>query len=415
MIHILHIEKSAFFRKSLNHTIEPLGYRVSESASLEEAFEILESEDIDLIIMALADNEHMVQELSASDYDNIPILILTSTDDMETREKLFRLGISDYILKNQITEKRLRNYLESFQKYKGIDVAGSRLKLAVLDDSSTSLSVINKVFAGSDFKNIVYYSRSKDLLASEEVYDIYIVDLVLKEMTGEEVMLEIRSKNPHAIIIIISSVDHNRTISNLLIHGADDFIVKPFDRNIFIARIKAHIRTYFLREELEEKNRQLSEMINIDGLTGLYNHKYTMEVLDIEFSRCLRYEHDLSVAMFDIDYFKRVNDTYGHPIGDEILIEVAGILNRNTRKTDIVGRYGGEEFFIIFTECDYQQAHVAAEKIRKAVEDHDFPYIGSLTLSGGVSTYDGHGINEMISRADKKLYEAKNQGRNRVL
>lgn len=415
MITVLHIEKSTFFKKSLNDIITGLGHQLIDVSTIDQAFQVLKTNEVDLIITALADNENIFKCLAESTYENIPILVLTSTNDMKTREKLFSLGISDYILKNQITANRIEKYLESFNRYRGVELKGKQLKFAVLDDSKLSLTVIKKALSSSDFTHISYYSKASDLLKSKNTYDIYIIDLVLPEKTGEEVMLEIRSKNPQAVIIIISTIDHNRTISNILMNGADDFIVKPFDRNVFIARITAHIRTYFLREQLEEKNLTLANLAKTDGLTGLLNHKYIIEVLNHEASRVKRYHNTFSIVMIDIDYFKKVNDEYGHPIGDEILIEVSLLLKNLTRDADVVGRYGGEEFMVVFLECDYKKALKAAEHIRKAIEKHKFPYIDHLTISGGVSTYNGQDIGKMIMEADQNLYKAKESGRNRIL
>lgn len=415
MIKILHIEKSKFFRKSLQDIIHALGHEVLDVSDSDEAFEALKSHDIDLIITALADNEDVFERLEDSPYDNIPILVLTSTDDIHTRKQLFSLGISDYILKNQITVNRLKKYLESFNKYRGIELRGRQLEFAVLDDSRMSLNIIRKALKGSNFSSISYFSKASELSESRKTYDIYIIDLVMPEKTGEEVMLEIRTRNPKAVIIIISSIDHNRTISNILLNGADDFIVKPFDRNVFVARITAHIRTYFLRQELEEKNFALKKMANTDGLTDVFNHKHVMELLDNEENRSKRYKKDFSIAMLDIDYFKKVNDTYGHPVGDEILIEVASLLKKLTRSSDIVGRYGGEEFIVVFIECNEEHALKAAEYIRDTIEKHHFPYISQLTISGGVCAYKGQSIGEMIAEADEKLYKAKQLGRNRII
>jgi two-component system cell cycle response regulator len=415
MINILHIEKSIFFRKSLQDIIHALDHEVVDVSDTDEALEVLKSHEIDLIITALADNEDVFERLADSPYDNLPILVLTSTDDIRTREQLFSLGISDYILKNQITVNRLKKYLESFNKYRGIELRGKQLEFAVLDDSRMSLNIVRKALKDSSFSSISYFSKASELLDSHKTYDIYIIDLVMPEKTGEEVMLEIRTRNPQAVIIIISSIDHNRTISNILLNGADDFIVKPFDRNVFVARITAHIRTYFLRQELEEKNLKLAKMANTDGLTDVFNHKHIMELLDNEDNRAKRYKKDFSIAMLDIDYFKKVNDTYGHPVGDEILIEVASLLKKLTRSSDIVGRYGGEEFIVVFIECSEENALKAAEHIRDTIERHHFPYIGQLTISGGVCAYKGQSVGEMIAEADEKLYKAKQLGRNIVL
>lgn len=414
MFKVLHIEKSKFFIKSLKDIMNDLGHEIVEAYTIDDAFVMLENNEIDLIITALSENEEIFVKLSQSIYEDLPILVLTSTDDIITRERLFNLGISDYILKNQITEKRLNLYFESLKKSRGFDLKGRQLEIAVLDDDFFSLRVIRKILTKSSFTNITYFSNPYDLLQSKKKYDIYLIDLVLPEITGEDVMLELRSTNPHAVIIIISSISNNKTVSNILLHGADDFINKPFDRHTFIARITTHLRTYYLRQDLEEKNLLLERMAYTDGLTGLYNHKFIMGRLEEEYDRALRYNHGLSVAMIDIDYFKKVNDGFGHPIGDEILIEVSEILKNNVRQSDIVGRYGGEEFLIIFPECDHDEVLHAVEHIRCKIEDYRFPYVEKLTISGGICNFTGQSTSELISTADANLYKAKNAGRNTI-
>ncbi len=187
--------------------------------------------------------------------------------------------------------------------------------------------------------------------------------------------------------------------------------------------IEAKIHLENLTKELEEKNKILDNLANIDGLTGVYNHRYFQTVLDQEISRSLRYNTSISILMIDIDHFKRINDDFGHQVGDFVLREFSKIIQDNLRKYDILARYGGEEFVVILPESTAEQALIVAEKLRSVVEqtsiqDNREKY--QLTASFGVSTCfpateDSFNKNTLINQADQALYEAKDKGRNQVM
>lgn len=156
-----------------------------------------------------------------------------------------------------------------------------------------------------------------------------------------------------------------------------------------------------------------------DSLTGLYNRRHFETNLEREFLRAKRYKSSLSLAIIDIDFFKKINDTYGHTCGDYVLKETAFLINETFRKTDMVFRYGGEEFVIILTETDSQNAVIPLERLRKAVESTKFKYDGKdfeVTVSIGVtSDLDGSATPwEMFNLADNALYRSKNNGRNQI-
>ncbi len=167
--------------------------------------------------------------------------------------------------------------------------------------------------------------------------------------------------------------------------------------------------------ELALKNKALARASITDTLTGLHNRGKLDEVLAAEMARSTRSGTPLSIILADIDLFKSINDTYGHPAGDEGLIRIADILRVTLRSIDVVGRWGGEEFMIICPNTDLNGAETLAEKLRRAVANHDFPTIGQKTASFGVVQYlPGEKPQEIIGRADKALYRAKARGRNRV-
>jgi len=169
-----------------------------------------------------------------------------------------------------------------------------------------------------------------------------------------------------------------------------------------------------MEELLEAKNRRLEEMSRRDYLTDLYNRRALMEKLDFEIKRRNRTKTSLSVVMLDLDHFKQVNDTHGHQVGDQVLVQVADLLRKTVREIDIVGRYGGEEFLVILPDCPAKEAVNVAERIRAGVAGFDFNLSLKLTISGGVAEYIGGNSDNLIEIADQNLYFAKNSGRNKI-
>ncbi len=191
-------------------------------------------------------------------------------------------------------------------------------------------------------------------------------------------------------------------------------------KQVQIALQQAKARAEAINLQLLEANRKLEQLSVTDGLTGLYNHRYLMHILELEFARAVRYRHRMALLMLDVDFFKQVNDRYGHPCGDAVLRSVSRLLKQKARGTDIIARYGGDEFAIIMMEIDLDDALKVAEKIRRKIEIHLFHCEGitlPLTASIGLAAYHGDGVHcweELLRAADKALYQAKEGGRNRV-
>jgi diguanylate cyclase (GGDEF)-like protein len=185
-----------------------------------------------------------------------------------------------------------------------------------------------------------------------------------------------------------------------------------------------------LSNALKDAEREMAERIKVeeelkkqaitDFLTGLFNRRYFFTLGSKEFSKSIRYHRPMSIAMFDIDFFKKVNDRYGHEAGDEVLISLSKNLKLNSRESDIFARYGGEEFIILMPETDCEQSFLAAERFRKIIQDTPIQ-VGedmiNITVSIGISSCGEldtiKSIDELISKADQALYQAKRTGRNR--
>jgi diguanylate cyclase (GGDEF)-like protein len=168
-------------------------------------------------------------------------------------------------------------------------------------------------------------------------------------------------------------------------------------------------------QKLFEQNSILKNQATVDGLTGLYNHRHIYERLEEETKRCSRNKCYFAVMILDIDHFKNINDTYGHLTGDKILKELSQILKENTRQTDLVGRYGGEEFLIMLVETSLTAGFQVDEKIRQVIAESEFVQEIRLTVSIGIEEYSGEKISELLEKTDKKLYSAKESGRNKTI
>jgi len=184
---------------------------------------------------------------------------------------------------------------------------------------------------------------------------------------------------------------------------------------------QAKVKAEKLADELHNANVKLHELVFCDALTGLYNHRYFQEAMEREFERSKRYKRDLSLIMFDIDHFKKINDTNGHLVGDRVLTAISRATERSVRDSDIIARYGGEEFAVILPETDFNSAKVVAERLRRDIENLEAVVDGiriRVTISVGYTSYDYNSTlrdkGAIIGMADKALYIAKQSGRNMV-
>ncbi len=163
------------------------------------------------------------------------------------------------------------------------------------------------------------------------------------------------------------------------------------------------------------RNRRLQRLAALDALTGLFSRLLLNEILDRELARAARHDTPLCVAMIDLDHFKRVNDRFGHLEGDRVLVAIAGLLRRGLRASDVVGRWGGEEFLVILPDTGLAESRVVVERLRHELAGVSLPKVGIVTVSTGVAELlPGEGRDMLVGRADKALYQAKVGGRNRT-
>lgn len=297
------------------------------------------------------------------------------------------------------------------------------LDVLIYDDDENYRKLLHSMIEQSD--DIAFYIReaenSKEMEAglNDHPPDIVVLDLALQGKSGMEWLRDITGKNIAPVIIITGSGDERSAVEAMK-NGASDYIPKAYLTYDQLTKSLVHAREKWnLLKEKEELQEKLAHMVMYDALTNVLSRHALLEQIEFELQRTMRYQRNLSILMIDIDHFKVVNDTYGHIVGDAVLREISQSLQTHTRRSDFVGRYGGEEFLVVLPETSLGKALVLAEKLRKQVEklsvQCDGHTVKGTTISIGVADYNKDmNSDSLIGRSDKWLYKAKANGRNQV-
>ncbi|MEW6068779.1 MAG: diguanylate cyclase [Nitrospirota bacterium] len=304
----------------------------------------------------------------------------------------------------------------------------AKARILLVEDDKLQAKVTKEYLEKQGYEVIwVEDGKSAIKMAKTQPVEIILLDLVLPDLDGNEVARWLKvnedTKGIPIIMLTVKSSMHEKIKG--LQAGADDYLPKPYNEVELNARIYASLRTKALQDELREKNRQLEEVLlkveNLaitDPLTSLYNRRYIEAAIEKEVSRTERYHSSTSCLMIDIDYFKKVNDEFGHQVGDMVLKEIAKIIKGCIREIDVLARWGGEEFLVLMPETKKENAGHAASRIVNTISNYNFPNVSrQVTVSIGVASIPDPSIEsaeKLINASDFALYEAKRKGRNRV-
>lgn len=298
------------------------------------------------------------------------------------------------------------------------------MKIYIADDQPLDRSMLKITLEkwGYDVVECDDGTQALELLLEEKIPKLAILDWMMPGLSGPQVCEEIRKRNleEYTYIILLTSKGEKDDVVEGLDAGADDYITKPVDLHELRVRLRAGSRIIELHHDLIVAREALQFQAMHDFLTGLMNRAAVSETLEKEISRAVRDNHEVGVILADIDHFKAVNDSYGHPAGDAILCEVAQRMLGAVRGYDSVGRYGGEEFMVVVPESTAEETKVVAERILEAItakpietDEASIEITMSLGFASGAIT-NKFGFNELIGGADKALYRAKTAGRNCV-
>lgn len=344
---------------------------------------------------------------------NIPTIVLTGTIDKETIDIIHKNNVISYVLKGtpkstnhavKFVKRVLRNY---------------NTTVMVVDDSPVHRKAFSDILK-KDNINVIEVEDGKKALdilkENQENISVVLTDLEMPGMDGLELTIKIRElyDKDQLAIIAISGTDDTEMINNFLKFGANDYVGKTATQSEIITRVNSNL-------EVLDLFSQIRDMANKDFLTGAYNRRYFFDSGNSIFLKAKRKNMPVAVAMMDIDNFKIINDTYGHDVGDIAIKEVKRILDRNLRASDLMARFGGEEFCVLFEDISEKNVKKLFERIRKEFEDNiiDVNIDGenvkvNYTISFGVVYGIFGSLSDMVRLSDAALYCSKENGRNQV-
>ena len=305
-------------------------------------------------------------------------------------------------------------------------------RILVIDDDPTTSQIVRSWFNNEPYEVLDAPNGEQGLdLARTRRPDLILLDKRMPGIDGLIVAQELKGDpgtQPIPVIMLTACRDVDAKVQAFSA-GADDYITKPFEVEEVEARIRAMLKKRMFVtgmestiQELTDTNQQLEQLLMVDEKTGLYNFREFRRRLREEWARASRYDTPLSLVFLDIDDFKKLNDTQGHPAGDRVLAEFATLVAGGARANDFAARYGGEEFSIILPHTDAMMAKRVAERIRRAVAEFIFieeEHPTRITVSAGVATFPStrgvDSVDELVRAADVALYQAKDQGKDCVV
>ena len=338
----------------------------------------------------------------------IPSIVFTANYDDKVRSEVMEKGVVDYFIKEGI---------EDFKKV--VDEVNRFIKnrdrcILVVDDSRSIRKLIALTLNRFNYQ-VLEAEDGKDALemidANPQI-KVVITDYTMPKMDGFELTQAIRrSRNKDEIAIIgLSSNDETSISTRFIKYGANDFLKKPFVEEELHVRLAMNI-------EILEMMGKIKDIANKDYMTGIYNRRYFFDAGEKLYQNAKSGHMTLTAAMIDIDHFKKINDTYGHHVGDKAIKAVAKVLDSAFKSSDLVARFGGEEFCVLTPNLPDEKVHETFDQVREAIasiEIKDGDTAVRFTASIGVSTILGSGLEDMLGIADDMLYRAKENGRNQI-
>ena len=407
------LEDQVSIGENMRLTLNNFGYQAEHFTRIADLDRALETHlpdalivDVNLPDEALTGLQYAAQ-LQERLEEPLPLLVITTQDDFATHLEAVRVGALGFFTK-PVDIPQLENRLERcFAQQQG-----EPYRVLIIDDDRELASRFSLILRGANMLVEMLHDPAEIFTRMRSFNpEVVLLDVSMPGCTGPELAQIIRMNDDWLrvpIVYLSAETDINRQM-NALIKAGDDFVTKPISDNALIAAV-------FSRAQ---RARLLSNALSRDSLTGLLKHGDIKEQVGIELERAQRSGKPASVAMLDIDFFKKVNDSYGHAAGDNVIRALANLLRQRLRRIDSLGRYGGEEFLVVLPDCPAEQARRILDEIRQRFAELHFiageqPF--SVTLSAGIASTgdDPTGADDLLERADRALYAAKHGGRNQV-
>lgn len=410
---VLIVEDGKTVSTILSETLQNrLGVQTMIANTFKECEEIMDKnrEKIDVAILDI----HLPDALNGEIVDfmltfNIPSIVMTGRYDDNLKDKIEEKNVIDYIIKDSSAS------LDQLVNMVKRAINNKKIKALVVDDSKSFRFYVSMLLKKQRLQVLEAENGIEALEIFEKHDDIKVVltDYIMPKMDGMELTKKLRRlRNKDTLSIIVMSAQDDKKIPSMFLKlGANDFLYKPFSNDEFNTRLNSNL-------ELLELFQETKDMAERDFLTELYNRRYFFEIGKKLFLNAKRKNTKIAIGMLDIDHFKKINDTYGHEVGDIAIKELAKILLKSFRESDIIARFGGEEFIIMLVDANFEAIFDIFERVRSKVARNKIKLSDEMELSYSVSIGVTHilkdTLEEMISDADRMLYEAKNSGRNQV-
>jgi two-component system cell cycle response regulator len=400
------------------------------------------------VMMPDMDGFEVCRRLKASPATHfVPVVMVTALDGPSDRVRGLEAGADDFLtkpvsdvvliarvrsltrLKMMTDELRLRaaTSLEigvQAPERDAVADTGKGGRILLVDDRASSYERLASVLSAEHSVDVETDPSEALFHAAENNYDLLIVSLGLENFDGLRLCSQARSleRTRHVPILAIADAKSNARLLRGLEIGVNDYLLRPVDKNELLARARTQVRRRRYTDHLRDNVQNSIEMAVTDGLTGLHNRRYMESHLVTLAEQASLRGKPLALMMLDIDFFKSINDSYGHDAGDDVLREFAVRIRKSIRGIDLACRYGGEEFVIVMPETDLHVASIVAERLRRSIAGEPFAvHKGArqidVTISIGLSILErkGEPVADVLKRADIALYRAKHDGRNRVV
>src|SRR5215212_8161925 len=380
----------------------------------EEALAICERAECDLVLldalMPNMDGFEVCHRLKTNQQTHhIPVVMVTALDQPSDRVRGLEVGADDFLTK-PMSDVALIARVRS--------LAGLNGSILIIDDQPHSAERLARVLGSEHRVDIEADPNDALFRTAEGNYDLLIVSLSLANFDGLRLCSQVRSleRTRNVAILAIADADSNARLVRGLEIGVNDYLTRPIDKNELLARVRTQIRKKRYTERLRDNVQMSIEMAITDPLTGLYNRRYMESHVGTLVDQAITRSKPLTVLILDIDYFKAVNDGWGHDAGDDVLREFALRIRKSIRGIDLACRYGGEEFVVVMPETDMAVATVVAERLRRRIATEPFPIQQGgrkidVTISIGLAALRREdNAAAVIKRADQALYRAKRDG-----
>lgn len=426
-------------------------FDVKTAASGAEALEICARGDVDIVLLDVMmpemDGFEVCRRLKASAATmHVPVLMITALDQPSDRVKGLEAGADDFLTK-PVDDIQLMARVKSLVRLKALTdelraraQTGEELAMEdawrtmeranaegghvlLVDTDARSAERIRAHLTPGHVVDVLTNPQDAAMQVASGSYEMAIVSMALGDFDPLRICSQMRTMEQTRtlpILLIAEDSDRARVVRGLDL-GVNDFIMRPVERNELAARVRTQIRRQRYATELRRSVNNTLALAVTDELTGLYNRRYFDRHLTLMLEKAREQDRDMAVMLIDMDFFKSVNDTHGHDIGDVVLREFSQRLRRNIRGVDLACRFGGEEFVVLMPDTDFRQAQSVAERVRMAVAEKPFESANgrplTVTCSVGVALNE-HGSDSpesILKRADVALYRAKREGRNRVV